>query len=449
MWMLSHDCSRVLKKLPGSPALDENERKALRPCHCLCLYVEQNAGFVREWTPFTLAAHLNHVRCMKTLIKIGADEIYSPKYKFIALAEAMEKGYEEIVGILIKSISMKDAVVGNCKTVAELLIKSGVDINDGSLGVAVEMGNKEFVDFLLQRGASVNICGKSSVPPLNKAIRHFPYEGCVETLINAGADVNRRGCVDISNLMYALRFGDEKLVNVLIQAGAKVNEVDHCNRTPLLRAVMRQSQACIKQLIKAGADVNMVTGSSPTTQISALSEATKFSPELTHLLVKAGADVNIPSYNGGVLAISSRSTLQSICLLLRADVKINIFNPNSVNTLKRCITEQHPYVNRKMRMLLFAAGEMLDSITVKKFRDSGKVEVTEVPDFMFSLFCLQHLCREAIRKYLINLDPHTHLFGRVPRLGLPTLLAEYLLYNVSLAHVDSDSDNNNDEDSIA
>ena len=33
---------------------------------------------------------------------------------------------------------------------------------------------------------------------------------------------------------------------------------------------------------------------------------------------------------------------------------------------------------------------------------------------------LKHICREAIRKHLLNLDPHTHLFGRVPRLGLPT-----------------------------
>ena len=149
MSRLSHDCSRVLQRLPGRLPLDEIEKKALRPCHCLCLYVEQNAGFVHKWTPFTLAAHLNHVQCMKTLIKIGADEIYSPKYKCIALTEAIEKGYEEIVEILIKSgVRIEHAVLGEYKTVAEVLVKSGVDVNDGSLGIAVERGNKEFVDFL-------------------------------------------------------------------------------------------------------------------------------------------------------------------------------------------------------------------------------------------------------------------------------------------------------------
>ena len=143
MSRLSHDCSRVLQKLPGRLPLDEIEKKALRPCHCLCLYVEQNAGFINKWTPFTLAAHLNHVHCMKTLIKIGADEIYSPKYKCIALTEAIEKGYEEIVEILIKSgVRMEHAVLGNHKSVVELLVKSGADVNDGSLGIAVERGSK-------------------------------------------------------------------------------------------------------------------------------------------------------------------------------------------------------------------------------------------------------------------------------------------------------------------
>ena len=51
-------------------------------------------------------------------------------------------------------------------------------------------------------------------------------------------------------------------------------------------------------------------------------------------------------------------------------------------------------------------------------------------------FNLKHLCREAIRKHLLLLDPHEHLFGRVPQLGLPKLLREYLLFRMSLSEVD-------------
>lgn len=76
-------------------------------------------------------------------------------------------------------------------------------------------------------------------------------------------------------------------------------------------------------------------------------------------------------------------------------------------------------------MLLFAAGEKYN-----------------IPDL--SIF-LKHLCRDAIRKHLIELDPHQHLFGRIPQLGLPSLLTRYLLYNVSLDE-DISSLPNNDID---
>ena len=59
---------------------------------------------------------------------------------------------------------------------------------------------------------------------------------------------------------------------------------------------------------------------------------------------------------------------------------------------------------------------------------------------------LKHLCREAIRKHLLELDPHSHLFGRVPKLGLPTLLNEYLLYDVTFENDDQNCSNCEEEE---
>ena len=59
---------------------------------------------------------------------------------------------------------------------------------------------------------------------------------------------------------------------------------------------------------------------------------------------------------------------------------------------------------------------------------------------------LKHLCRETIRKHLLQLDPHENLFHRVPRLGLPALLQRYLLYNQTLDDDDQDQDNDYDDD---
>ena len=62
-------------------------------------------------------------------------------------------------------------------------------------------------------------------------------------------------------------------------------------------------------------------------------------------------------------------------------------------------------------------------------------------------FDLKHLCREAIRKHLLELDLHTHLFGRIPKLGLPKPLTEYLLFRMSLSEV-GPPDSHNDRAEI-
>ena len=55
---------------------------------------------------------------------------------------------------------------------------------------------------------------------------------------------------------------------------------------------------------------------------------------------------------------------------------------------------------------------------------------------------LMDLSRQCIRKHLLQMSP-VNLFVRVPQLGLPTLLQEYLLFNVALD--DDDDDDDDDE----
>ena len=80
--------------------------------------------------------------------------------------------------------------------------------------------------------------------------------------------------------------------------------------------------------------------------------------------------------------------------------------------------------------LLFAAGDKITkpSDEVKRIlNDAGEVN-------------LSHLCRKVIRNHLLEMDPHTHLFGRMPRLGLPVALQSYLLYDQTLDDDDDDDD---------
>ena len=73
--------------------------------------------------------------------------------------------------------------------------------------------------------------------------------------------------------------------------------------------------------------------------------------------------------------------------------------------------------DQKVPMFLYAAGETIDKTEAQVLDDLKELS-------------LKHLCREAIRKHLLVIDPHQHLFYRIPRLGLPGSLSRYLLYDV-------------------
>ena len=79
-----------------------------------------------------------------------------------------------------------------------------------------------------------------------------------------------------------------------------------------------------------------------------------------------------------------------------------------------------------------AAGkiEEINAIAEKKKSITGSVPFLQ-DELKLNLEHLKH-CREAIRKHLIDLDPHAHLFNRIPQLGLPSLLTDYLLFDISL-----------------
>ena len=96
-------------------------------------------------------------------------------------------------------------------------------------------------------------------------------------------------------------------------------------------------------------------------------------------------------------------------------------------------------VNSEAAMiLLYAAGETLDGTDVDKIPEELKFEEEK--------FQLKHICREAIRKHLLELDPHQHLFGRIPQLDLPSIVTEYLLFNQSLDDDDNDDNDGDDDD---
>ena len=122
---------------------------------------------------------------------------------------------------------------------------------------------------------------------------------------------------------------------------------------------------------------------------------------------------------------SSPSTKTYVKRFLAAGANVNM--ANNVGTFIDLLNSCYKINKHETQFLklLFAAG---DKITQPS--DEVKRILNELGEVNLS-----HLCREIIRNHLLELDPHTHLFGRVPRLGLPAALQSYLLYHQTLGEM--------------
>ena len=77
--------------------------------------------------------------------------------------------------------------------------------------------------------------------------------------------------------------------------------------------------------------------------------------------------------------------------------------------------------------------------TLQKEKSSNQLQElnTRYLDYMISYsenhqICLKSLCREKIRKCLLNVNRSQHLFYRVPKLGLSAALNQFMLFGISL-----------------
>ena len=488
-------------------ANDRNQNRAtmlhftVKSKHVICMEVLLKAGvdvnFADDstFTPLMVAADEDYVLGVYRLIQAGADVNRTNKDNKTALILASSKGHDKCVGLLLNAAADVNVwtndeykhftalhAAANSKE-----IKTGADANrseENETGLSKTRfeGPDKCIKMLLDAGADVNALTSG----LGKKFTALHYAvgsesiSRIEVLLKEGADVNKEGYESsreyrgVTALSLAAGDGFDEAVKLLIEAGADVNKVPKNGTTPLIETIQlyqggaSKRTKCIKLLLQAGADVNVERLDH--TPLNMLIKHGFY--EALELLIRAGADVNLVNSNGNT-ALNAFS-LGRLCyhremnrfgclkLLLRSGVKINIRNSRSENALQRLVgptgTDIIPFLfddfetqdsntDADICRLLFAAGETLDGIPDE-----------EIPDYLrFNdvKLNLKQMCRETIRKHLLHLDPHTHLFGRVPRLKLPSLLTEYLVYDMSLdddvddnSNGDGDIDNGNNENSI-
>ena len=298
------------------------------------------------------------------------------------------------------NITFTRAVASGNLRILKQMLKKGADVNRRDSDArtplirALDNGHYEAANLIIEAGADVNICDSNGKTLLNLAAEHSHSEA-MRVLIKAGADVNKSGPGGKTLLIKASETGDYEMVRLLVESGADVNKFNIWN-TPLWYAVKNHHIECVSLLIEAGADVNLFN--------PFRAYAIRTAPficavinnyiECASILMEAGADVNYHNVN----VLGYVRSVEMVRLLLRSGSEINI---------DWWYINEYPEKPVTVKELLFAAG-------YTRWRHSPmKVDG------------LMGMCREVIRKHLLELDPYTHLFGRVTRLGLPA--ATYFL----------------------
>ena len=331
--------------------------------------------------------------------------------------------------------------------IVKYLISLGADVNMYHLALweAVSQGHKHIITYLLALGADVNMfnclieavtCGDVNI---------------VKSLLEAGANVNQKNNFHKNALEMGIQSGNVDIVNLLIEFGADVNLIGSQQLSPLMIAVdysnmmharkgsMDGFLAIAKSLIQAGADVNRTCLLEKTIlmrvseyQTSALMMASKAGNfNMAQILIEAGADVN-KMCEGNQTALMffalnlTENGLKGVRLLLRSGAKVNICRQRHW----RMKAKKYGRMSRAKPKII---GQICRVLTAGGMKLSLKLRPIRKPHF------LQCLCRAVVRRHLLKLDPHENLFLRIPRLGLPSLLVKYLLFDASLESDEGES----------
>ena len=106
--------------------------------------------------------------------------------------------------------------------------------------LAVYNEQPEMVDFLLEKGAQIDIADSAGNTAL-MGVCFKGYKSIATKLINAGADVNQRNVNGATALTFAATFGHLDIAKMLLEKGANIYVPDVRGKSPLEHARMQEN----------------------------------------------------------------------------------------------------------------------------------------------------------------------------------------------------------------
>ncbi|XP_055331678.1 transient receptor potential cation channel subfamily A member 1-like isoform X2 [Paramacrobiotus metropolitanus] len=199
-------------------------------------------------TPLHVASCMNNVECAKILIKYGADPL-----------KACFSGMKPIhVAARRASVDLLRFFLTDSGTSKEVLLALVDDEDQTPLHWAVNNGDLETVDLLMQHGAKLDTKMYDQSTPLHLACS----QGLICVVCNMYdvvrhefmAIVSEKDAQGMTCLHRATMFNHTCVVIFLLEKGVSMNETDNEGRTALILAASRASWDCQDALLRAGAD---------------------------------------------------------------------------------------------------------------------------------------------------------------------------------------------------
>jgi len=223
--------------------------------------VNLNAKNNKGQTPLDIAMSQNRKDIVDLLISKGAE--VSSMHIAAAIGDLakvrgfLEKGADVNIRDAQRKTALHIASANGHKEIVELLLASGADVNAGgyynktAAEYAMGANHREIVELLISKGADIS--------PLHFAI-YIKDQAKAKSLIENGADVNKRTPNGTTPLIRAADIGLKDIAELLLVKGANVNAKNNWDWTPLHSAAEKGHRDIVELLLAKGADVNAKDG---------------------------------------------------------------------------------------------------------------------------------------------------------------------------------------------